>query len=278
MKARNLLLWVVLIFWWTGAPARATTLVRMSLSQLSQASSTIVIGHVTSQKSSWNQAHTRIMTYTTVALDEALKGAPPSNLVIEQPGGTLGNFHVRVPGTAVFRPDGRYVLFLEPAGATPGVFLVVGMMQGALRVYHGGSPGIERVLLPLGAMRAGAGTQSLSQSVPLAEFHAVISKVISAPMVVPAGTSFEVKIKSTQFLGAGRLLVLGQTASDVFPNASVVIPAGSVVEGTAVRAGNSWKIHWTSLSVRGTVTKISSTGEEPANESLADKVLVIQTR
>ena len=49
-------------------PCRATTLVRLSLEQLSQASTHVVRGHAVRQESRWNPEHTRIVTLTTVAV------------------------------------------------------------------------------------------------------------------------------------------------------------------------------------------------------------------
>lgn len=278
MKTRVLSVMIVLAAFWTAMPMRGTTLVRMSLSQLSQASNTIVLGHVASQESRWNRARTRIMTYTTVTLDQALKGQPPATLTVEQPGGTVGNFHVRVPGTALFRPQAQYVLFLQSANARPGMYRVVGMVQGAFRVFRGGSPLERRVILPLGGLSTGMQSQMLGQAAPLGEFNAQISKAVAAPVVLPHGMSIPAKIESTQFLGAGRLEVVARTTTDSFPNASVVVPAGSLVTGTAIRTANGWEVHWTSISVRGVRTKISGIAEEPAGVSLPGQLTTIQVR
>src|SRR5579863_8687179 len=95
-------------------PVRATTMVRMSLEQLSQASSVIVRGHVVSAETRWNSDHTRIMTFTTVAVDQTMKGSPGATIVVQQLGGTVGNRHVYVPGSARLAPQASYLLFLEP--------------------------------------------------------------------------------------------------------------------------------------------------------------------
>src|SRR5712692_5436265 len=82
--------------------AGATTLVRLSLEQLTEASSAIVRGRVVSQESRWNPHHTRIVTFTTLAVAETMKGAPGSTVVVEQLGGTVGNIRVHVSGTVHF--------------------------------------------------------------------------------------------------------------------------------------------------------------------------------
>jgi hypothetical protein len=277
MKIRAFLLTVAMGFWLV-APGGATTLVRMSLSQLAQASSTIVQGHVVAQTTRVNAAHTRVMTYTTVQLDKALKGQPPATLTIEQPGGTIGNVHVRVPGTAFLRPQTEYVLFLEPTPGTAQSYRMVGMMQGAFRIYQGKNGAARRVLLPLGALSTGNNSETLSQSPSLGEFQLTISGVLAAPMVIPAGTSIPVVISSTEFRGAGQAVVVARTTSDLFPSRAVVIPAGSQVVGTAQREGTKWKIYWSSVSVRGRQAHFSATSEIPASESLKGQAMVIQMR
>ena len=50
------------------SPAPATTLVSMSLDQLTRASSDIVQAHVVNQATVWNSAHTQVLTITTFAV------------------------------------------------------------------------------------------------------------------------------------------------------------------------------------------------------------------
>lgn len=277
MRTRILALSMILAAAWAALPAGATTLVRMSLSQLSQASSTIIQGHVVSQETRWNASHTRIMTFTTVQLDQSLKGQPPSTLVIEQLGGTVGNFHVRVPGTALLRPQAAYVLFLEPAGS-PQTFHLVGMMQGAFRISQNGNGSERRVILPLGALSTGGGAQTLSQSSSLGGFQATLSGVLRAPIIIPSGTSLPVVIESAQFHGAGQVSVVGRTTSDQFPNKAVVIPAGSQVQGIAQRVGENWKIYWSSVSVQGREAKIAGTNEVPEAGNLPGTSVLVNVR
>ena len=277
MKLRTFILAVATAFW-LAPPAGATTLVRMSLSQLAQASSTIVQGHVVAQATRVNPAHTRIMTYTTVQLDKALKGQPPATLIIEQQGGTIGNFHVRVPGTAFLRPQTEYVLFLEPVTGKAQTYHMVGMMQGAFRVYRDRHGAQRRVVLPLGALSTGGSSRMLSQSPALGEFQMTVAGVLAAPIVIPPGTSIPVVVISTQFQGAGQAVVVARTTSDLFPSQAVVIPAGSQVVGAAQRQGTKWKIYWSSVSVRGRQAHISATSETSAGKSLKGRAMVVQTR
>ena len=276
MKIRTIVL-AVLLGCWLAPCAGATTLVRMSLSQLVQASSTIVQGQVVSQATRTNATNTRVYTYTTIQLEKALKGHPPSTLTIQQPGGTVGNFHVRVPGTALLRPGSQYVLFLEPA-AVQGNYHLVGMMQGAFRVYQQRN-GIERhIVLPLGSLSTGGSSAAISQSPTLGQFQMTVSGAVAAPIVIPSGTSIPVVIVSTQFQGAGQAAVIARTTSDLFPSKSVVIPAGSQVVGNAQRQGTKWKIYWSTVSVRGHAAHLSATSEISATEDLKGQAMFVQTR
>jgi hypothetical protein len=277
------LLFVALWVCWAAQPAQATTLVRMTLEQLSQASSAIIRGRVVSQESRWNPEHTRIMTFTTIALVQTLKGHPPSTLVIEQPGGKVGEIHVFVAGTVRFHLQTDYVLFLEPSSADSSRFLLVGMVQGACRIYRDAATGQECVILPLGflsraAQRTGPGSTVAGPTLPLSELRQQLATALATPVAIPRGTSISLAIRSTESEGVGRAHVVGRTTSDIFPSSGVVVPAGSLIEGTAQRISGTWRIYWTEISVRGTRVPISATSEEPAGSSLRGRMLVISVR
>jgi hypothetical protein len=254
--------------------ARATTLVRMSLEQLSHAAGEIVRGHVVSQETRWNETNTQIVTLTTIFVDQRIKGRAPAAVVVEQPGGTLGNIRSRVAGTVRFHAGGDYLLFLEPAKADPSRRLLVGMMQGAYRIYRDASTNEERVIQPLSKYVPQAPDQAAEPAEPAAEpppgaetmslnqFRQQLSAAVAAPLMIPKGTSIPLVIETTEFEGVGRMHVMGRTTADLFPNSKTVIPAGSYVEGNAQRWQGVWKIYWSQLSVRGATIAISATSEE----------------
>jgi hypothetical protein len=277
MKFRAIFLAIVSTVW-LPPRAGATTLVRMSLRQLVQASSVIVQGDVIAQTARANASHTRIVTYTTVQVEKALKGQPPATIVIEQPGGTVGNVHVHVPGAAFLRPQARYVLFLEPVSGSRGTFHTVGMMQGAFRVYRERSRAQLHVVLPLGALTTASGVAEVSQSPSLGEFQMTISNAVAAPILISAGTVLPVVVVSSEFQGVGQAVVTARTTSDLFPSRAVVIPAGSQVVGLAQREGTKWKIYWNSVSVRGTQARLSAVSEVPDSEDLKGQSITIEMR
>jgi hypothetical protein len=280
MRARLLAVLVAVLM---AASACATTLVRMSLDQLAEASTEIIRGHVVSQQTLWNPEHTRIYTYTTLALEQTYKGNPPSALVVQQSGGTIGKVRVFVAGSIQFHLQAGYVLFLERSSADPSKFLLVGMMQGAYRIYRDAKTQEEKLILPLGSLTrgvpsSGAGSVIAGPAVPVPQFQREVSGALSAPLTIPRGTAIPVAIKSAQFAGMRHMDVKGRTISDLFPNSDLVIPAGSTVSGMAERIGNSWKISWTEVSIRGKQLLLSARSTEPAMGSLQGRVLVVNAR
>ncbi len=266
-----------------AASASATTLVRMSLDQLTEASTEIVRGHVVSQQTLWNPAHTRIYTYTTLALDQTYKGNPPGLVVVQQPGGRVGKTQVFVAGTIQFHAQTGYVLFLERSPADSSKFLPVGMMQGAYRIYRDQKTQEEKLILPLGSLprgtpASGAGSIIAGPAVPARQFQREVSAALTTPLAIPSGTAISVAIKSAQSSGARRLEVMGRTTADLFPNPSLVIPAGSLVSGKAERSGDSWKISWTEVSIGGKQVLLSALNTEPVAAPLRGKVLMVNVR
>jgi hypothetical protein len=276
-------LFVLLVLIFRTAPASATTLVRMSLDQLSEASTEIVRAHVVSQQTAWNSQHTRIYTYTTLALDQTYKGDPPSFPVIQQPGGTVGKTRVFVAGTVQFHAQTGYLLFLERSSADPAKFLLVGMVQGAYRIYRDEKTQEEKLMLPLGSLTRGSPTSGpgsvlAGPAIPIHQFQRDISASLSTPLSIPQGTAIPVAIKSTQSAGVRRMGVSGRTTTDLFPNSGLVIPAGSAISGMAERVGDSWAISWTDVSIRGKQVLLSARNTEPAARTLQGRTLVVNVR
>ncbi len=279
---RNTARITALLFILSAAPAAATTLVHLSLEQLSQASSDVVRGRAVSQESRWNDAHTQIVTLTTVEVEQTLKGSAGQTMVIEQPGGAVGNLRVRVAGTVNFRRGASYFLFVEPAGGA-GVHRVTGMAQGAYRIYRHPQTGEERVIRPFGGLfrsqKTGRGSpRAEAQTIPAREFLREVARALAAPLVLPAGTAIPAAIRKTEEKGGGTVRVSALTTAAVYPDERVIVPAGSLLEGAARLSGGRWKIHWTEVSIRGRRVSIIAANEAPADQPLDGRRMVLNLR
>lgn len=258
--------------------ARGTSMVSMSMQQLTQASSDIVQAHVVSQISAWNSLHTQIVTYTTMAVTQTLKGDAGATVQVRQLGGTVGNLTVSVPGDVAFKPQREYILFLEPSGGSN--YRVVGMSQGAFTVYQDAASHDERVVLradqaQLQSVISGAGNPL--GTAPLLGFRKYVATLVNAGIQIPHGLSIPVSVASAESRGTGRMHVYGRTTAQLFPNQDVVIPMGSEVEGEAVRNRSGWTIHWDEVSVRGVHAVISAVTSE-VDGGLRGQNLILNVR
>jgi len=115
-----------------AAPAQATTLVGLDLPELSRLSDVVVHGKVASVQAHWTGDHQRIVTEVQVEVTEAFKGQAGKTVLIDQPGGVVGDIGQLVQGVAAFTAGEEVVVFL---GRRPGErFMLTGMGQGKFRV------------------------------------------------------------------------------------------------------------------------------------------------
>jgi len=127
--------------WWaTGAlalviaaalptPVRASLATVLGLDQLTTLADRVIVGEVLSVKSRWDSGHTRIFTNIEVQVAETWKGAAAAGgkILIQQPGGQVGDIESRVYGLAEFHTGQRAVLFLKGAESASAV---LGLGQG----------------------------------------------------------------------------------------------------------------------------------------------------
>ncbi len=114
-----------------AVPLGAVIMRALSLGELVEGSSRIVVATVVSNESRWDDERARIYTYTTIRVEEHLKGsgAAGDTLVIRTLGGAVGEIGLHIEGAPVFRPQDREVLFLSPIGGRPELN-VTGWNQG----------------------------------------------------------------------------------------------------------------------------------------------------
>ena len=112
-----------------SAPARASLMVPLDLTELVRRSDHIAVADVVSVEAAWDARHERILSTIKLDVVEAWKGsaAPATRITIVQPGGTVGDITMVVFGMSQFQPGERSLLFLR---GTMSSAAVVGMTQG----------------------------------------------------------------------------------------------------------------------------------------------------
>jgi hypothetical protein len=115
--------------------ASATTVVPMSLEELTRAASDVVEARAVSSRSAWNPQHTLIYTYTTFQVTRGLKGSVAQTITVKQLGGTAGGYMQKVAGVHHPQAGEEALLFLRPSAARDRTYVIVGLIQGNLRMY-----------------------------------------------------------------------------------------------------------------------------------------------
>lgn len=117
--------------------ATATTIVPMSVEDLTHAATHVVEAQAMHSWSTWNAQHTLIYTYTTFNVTQWLKGNASSVITVKQLGGSAEGYTQHVSGVRRFQAGEQTLLFLRPSAAADGTMVVVGLMQGNFRMYQG---------------------------------------------------------------------------------------------------------------------------------------------
>jgi hypothetical protein len=114
--------------------ASATTVIPMTVEQMTHAANYVVEGQALRTWTQWNPEHTIIFTLAEFRVSRALKGAPPSRIVVRQMGGRADGLVQKVAGVRLMSAGEQAVLFVRPSVANDGSFAVVGLMQGNFRM------------------------------------------------------------------------------------------------------------------------------------------------
>lgn len=164
-------IWLLVLGLACGAVGRATTVVPLSVEELTSAAEMVVEARAVQSWSAWNPQRTVIYTYTRLAVDKTLKGSAGAELLVKQPGGTVGAYGQAVPGVRQFQDGEDVVLFLRHSIDGDAALSVVGLMQGSFRRLWGdqgeasvsnGVPGVTAVTK--GNLRSYSGTALSLQS------------------------------------------------------------------------------------------------------------------
>jgi len=159
----------------------------MSLDEVTAKSEVIVLGRVEAAESGWSDDGRIILTRATVSVERALKGGARAQVIVETPGGRIGEVAMIASGAPVFHTGDRVVLFLELArsqgaggrGAAGGAarrLAVVGWSLGKMDVTRdprtgrdlvrdrtSGASYLDRQGKPVTPERAGKGPAELQQ-------------------------------------------------------------------------------------------------------------------
>lgn len=132
--------------------ADATTMVKLSTEQMTDASDLVVRGTVVEV---WTEpdARGRVWTRAQIEVEEILKGDDTTAaVVVDQPGGVWGGVTTDVAGVARFDVGEEAVFFLEELGS--GRVSPIGMFQGKYTVSLDPATReelVQRVVLPISA-------------------------------------------------------------------------------------------------------------------------------
>jgi len=118
-----------------GAQAAfATSVLKLSLQELTKKSDSIVMARVDDAVASWDAGHKEIYTYITLSVLQGVKGNKgATTITLRQLGGTVGNIASIVPGMPSFRKGEEVVVFLTQKDAA-GYPWVMGLEQGKYSV------------------------------------------------------------------------------------------------------------------------------------------------
>jgi len=172
---RNFTLWLLIcLLVALAAPLlRATSVVPMSVEQLTAGAQIVVEGRALEQWSQWDASEHLIYTYTRFAVASTLKGSAAQTIVVRQMGGSAGGYTQVVSGVRHFQPGDESVLFLRPSVAGDGSMAVVGLMQGNFRVVRSadGSATAGNGVPSVSILKDGSAATFTGSRIPLAELE-----------------------------------------------------------------------------------------------------------
>lgn len=116
----------------------------MSLARMADLAGQVIVGRVSHVRLYWADAPLRIESEVTFSTTEYAKGMHPGateTFTLIVPGGTVGDWTLRISGAPEFAVGEKWMLFLLPAYRTHPV---VGVFRGAFRIVAD-EQGVERV-------------------------------------------------------------------------------------------------------------------------------------
>jgi len=163
----------------------ATSLVSgmMSMEQMTQEATAIVIGTCTGTQSRWVERS--LVTDATITVSESLKGDPGGTLIVQTPGGigNRGKFQLAMTyaGAPQFSLGEEAFLFLNSQEGVPNSYSVIGFAQGKFSINQAtdGDKVVMRDMTRAPVQKGPGAIRGNLQSVPLAEFKALVMSYLN---------------------------------------------------------------------------------------------------
>jgi len=174
-------------------PAHSTTLIRMSVAQMTLAAHLVIRARCLSNSTSWDAGE--IWTFTSFAVEETWKGARNANsdpyISVRLLGGTTGTLTSTVSGIPRFVAGEEVVLFLEPTAR--GDFSIVSWVQGTFRLRRDPRTNRQVAIQDTAAFDTFEPATRQFQStglrnIPVEDLHSLVSAALSASANRAQGT------------------------------------------------------------------------------------------
>jgi len=117
--------------------AAATTIVPMTIEDLTTNSSAVIEGKAMEVWSAWDSQHQEILTYTRFSVSKTLKGSNTKQVVVAQIGGTVAGYTVKASGVRHFQVGESALLFLRPGETSDVQYLTA--VQGNFQLGKDGT-------------------------------------------------------------------------------------------------------------------------------------------
>jgi hypothetical protein len=134
--------------------ARATTARAIPFEEKVDKAEAIVPGKCVNTRAQWDAGHRWILTYSTFAVEQTMKGNAPAELTLVTPGGEADGVHQDTIGIPAFAPGDERVLFVKNTSVGPTVLY---FDQGAYEVSREGR---EPVVRPVASAAVRVDTQT----------------------------------------------------------------------------------------------------------------------
>ena len=115
-----------------GAAVTASTFIKLDIPALSKESESVVHARVVGMRSDWNADHSMIFTHVRLRVIRGLTGAPPAEMTVRVPGGSVGDLTTEMVGGPRFAMNDEVVAFVSRWD--DGVPAVMGYGQGLSHV------------------------------------------------------------------------------------------------------------------------------------------------